>query len=267
MKAFIYTVDDPAAALKPPVNKGHEAMVYLTYIVDHYDQLADVTTFVHSHQIAYHNNDLLQSDMPRMLRRLNLDLVTEKGYFNLRCHHEPGCPDWLHTDAKDENINRKEEIVFPKIWDSLHPGVPLPPVLSVPCCSQFAASRAGLQSISLAEWKRYQQWLIKTDLNDDLSGRVWEYTWHYILTGQAELCPSMHHCYCDGYRVCFPSEDRFEAWMALQQGMKDLRNGADALDEKKEDSGDLRKKIGDIQKTLDDERDDAILRGDAMMNK
>ena len=48
----IYVVDDPYAPLHPPKNKGHEVMVYLTYIIDHYDELADVTMFMHAHQLV-----------------------------------------------------------------------------------------------------------------------------------------------------------------------------------------------------------------------
>lgn len=48
----IYVVDDPSAPLHPPKNKGHEVMVYLTYIIDHYDELADVTMFMHAHQLV-----------------------------------------------------------------------------------------------------------------------------------------------------------------------------------------------------------------------
>ena len=225
VKKAIYTVDDETAALKIPANKGHESMAYLTYIVDNYDNLHDITVFVHSHQFAYHNNDLLGSDMAKMLRRLNLENVKGVGYFNLRCHHEPGCPNWLHTNATEENVNRKEEVVFAKIWQGLHPGTSMPPVLSAPCCSQFAASRDRLRSIPLSEWKRYRDWLIKVDMNDELSGRVWEYSWHYILTGQAELCPSMHDCYCTGFSVCFPSKQRFEAWFALHEGLTNLEKG------------------------------------------
>src|ERR1700761_1852405 len=36
----IYTVDDPNAELTVPENKGHEVMVYLTYIIDHYHNLS-----------------------------------------------------------------------------------------------------------------------------------------------------------------------------------------------------------------------------------
>ena len=48
----VYVVDDPSAPLHPPKNKGHEVMVYLTYIIDHYDELADVTMFMHAHQLV-----------------------------------------------------------------------------------------------------------------------------------------------------------------------------------------------------------------------
>lgn len=48
----IYVVDDPSAPLHPPKNKGHEVMVYLTYIIDHYEELADVTMFMHAHQLV-----------------------------------------------------------------------------------------------------------------------------------------------------------------------------------------------------------------------
>jgi len=265
LKTAIYTVDDENAALRPPTNKGHESMVYLTYIVDNYETLADTTIFVHAHQVAYHNNDLLGSDMVRMLKRLNNQHVAEVGYFNLRCHLDPGCPDWLHMNASQENINRKEEIIFPKIWDSLHPGKPLPDVLSHPCCSQIAASRARLQSIPLSEWKRYQHWLSETDLSDEVSGRIWEYTWQYILTGLAELCPPMHECYCQGYRVCFLSTQHMEAWFDLREGMRALEKEVGTFDERKQDATELKRRIGNIKKMLDEQQADAIRRGDELI--
>lgn len=39
----IYTVDDPSSEYHVPKNKGNEAMVYLTYIIDNYDSLSEVT--------------------------------------------------------------------------------------------------------------------------------------------------------------------------------------------------------------------------------
>ena len=54
----IYVVDDASAPLHPPQNKGHEVMVYLTYIIDHYDALPDVSIFMHAHRWSWHNNEL-----------------------------------------------------------------------------------------------------------------------------------------------------------------------------------------------------------------
>lgn len=39
----VYTVDDPLSQHHVPKNKGNEAMVYLTYLIDNYDNLSEVT--------------------------------------------------------------------------------------------------------------------------------------------------------------------------------------------------------------------------------
>lgn len=86
LRQAIYVVDDPKAPYHPPRNKGHEVMVYLTYIIDHYDALPDVSIFVHGHRHAWHNNELHDGDMAQMIRHLSAERVTRDGYMNLRCH-------------------------------------------------------------------------------------------------------------------------------------------------------------------------------------
>lgn len=76
----VYVVDDPSAALYPPKNKGNEVMVYLSYIIDHYNNLSDVNIFMHSHQFAWHNNDLLGQDAVQMISRLSSERVQREGY-------------------------------------------------------------------------------------------------------------------------------------------------------------------------------------------
>lgn len=51
----IYAVDQPDSEryLHTPKNKGKESMAYLTYLIDHYDNLTDVQVFVHSHGDGY----------------------------------------------------------------------------------------------------------------------------------------------------------------------------------------------------------------------
>ncbi|KAL1969613.1 hypothetical protein VTN77DRAFT_8166 [Rasamsonia byssochlamydoides] len=71
LNGAVYTVDNTSAELTVPMNKGHEAMVYLTYIIDHYFLLNDVTLFMHSYQKTWHNHDFLDSDSALMVQRLN----------------------------------------------------------------------------------------------------------------------------------------------------------------------------------------------------
>lgn len=98
LEQYIYVVDDPEPLLRPPENKGHEAMVYLTYIIDYYDSLPDISLFMHALRNAYHNDLLFDTDAVGMIRHLSNDRVMREGYVNLRCRHNPGCPNPLNDD-------------------------------------------------------------------------------------------------------------------------------------------------------------------------
>ena len=93
----IYTVDDEDSSLIVPKNKGHEAMVYLTYIIDNHDSLPGTLCFFHPHRTTWHNNVLLDLDS-KTNESLSDAKVDRDGYFNARCHLDPSCPDWLHPD-------------------------------------------------------------------------------------------------------------------------------------------------------------------------
>ena len=62
-----YVAIDPKAPRHSPKNKDHEVMTYLTYIVDHYDDLLDITIFMHAHRWTHHNNHLLGHDAVEMV--------------------------------------------------------------------------------------------------------------------------------------------------------------------------------------------------------
>ena len=74
-----YAVDDEYAPYKIPKNKGHEVMPYLSYIINRYNELPDVSIFVHGHQKTWHNNDFLDQDMVLMVRRLSAPKVIRDG--------------------------------------------------------------------------------------------------------------------------------------------------------------------------------------------
>jgi hypothetical protein len=224
----VYTVDDPHADLTVPENKGHEVMVYLTYIIDHYHNLSDVTMFMHSHQIAWHNNDLMDSSAVDMVRRLSSQKVLRDGYMNMRCHLDPGCPDHIHPvldkESSDDTLNIPEAVVIGKAWLELFPNATAPPkVLSQPCCAQFALSKERIQTIPLTQYVFYRDWLLQTSLADNLSGRVWEYVWQYIFAGMEEFCPMESTCYCDGYGICFEGEAEYQQWFELRKKSRALQ--------------------------------------------
>jgi hypothetical protein len=225
----VYIADDPSAPLSVPANKGHEAMVYLTYLIDHYDALPDVAVFMHAHQNSWHQDGLLEYDALEMLKRLSPEAVTREGYRNLRCEWNPGCPAWIHPKAfQYADSPRPEEPGVADAWAQLFPSTPVPDIIAQPCCGQFALSKQRMLSIPKARYQVFRDWLLKTDLGDDISGRVFEYLWAYIFTAKPVFCPDMRTCYCDGYGVCFLDDKSFDLWFKLrwewQQLEKQLRD-------------------------------------------
>lgn len=221
LQTAIYVVNDKDAPLHPPKNKGHEVMVYLTYIIDHYDNLPDISMFMHSHRWAWHNNDILDNDSAQIIRYLSPERVIRSGYMNLRCHWDPGCPSWLHPGAVDRNMEKQEETLIAESWSEIFPLDPIPGVLSQPCCAQFALSKERILAIPLARFVYYRDWLLRTPLDDYLSGRIWEYVWQFVFTGNSVECPAMNECYCDGYGLCFGGPEKFNEWFEMRYHMRE----------------------------------------------
>ncbi|KAF2022293.1 hypothetical protein BU24DRAFT_42049 [Aaosphaeria arxii CBS 175.79] len=209
----IYVADDPTAPLHPPKNKGHEVMVYLSYIIDHYDDLPDVSIFMHAHQFTWHNDDILGNNAAQMITRLSRPRVWREGFVNMRCSWHPGCPDWMHPGETKENVYKQEETLLAKSWSELFPLDEIPKVLAQPCCAQFALSRERIQAMPHSQYVWYRNWLFNTPLPDFLSGRIWEYVWQFVFTGQNIVCPKEHMCFCDQYGSCFGGEDEFKVFI------------------------------------------------------
>lgn len=179
----IYVVNDPTSPLTVKVNKGREAMVYLTHIIDQYHDLADTTVFMHASRFQWHNDDPDYDALPG-LRRLNTDYVQSVGYANLRCVWVLGCPveirpfdDELPAGQKAEGALTTKQI-YKQAFSELLPDVEVPREVGISCCSQFAVSKDTIYRRPRADYVRYRQWLVDTPLTDDLSGRVLEYAFH-----------------------------------------------------------------------------------------
>jgi hypothetical protein len=167
-------------------NKGREANAYLAYIVQNYDHLPSTIAFVHPHKdgypMAWHTDNEDYSNVVS-LRKLNIDFVQSNGYANLRCNPFPGCPSEIMPFRNPPEDHRTAEAAMPEAWRDLFNNTDTPQVLATPCCAQFAVSREQVRKRPLSEYRKFYTWLMETPLNDETSGRVFEYLWH-VLFGQ-----------------------------------------------------------------------------------
>ncbi|KAM5472951.1 hypothetical protein MauCBS54593_002664 [Microsporum audouinii] len=204
-KKNIYVVDDHNAELTVPMNKGREAMVFLTYIIDRYDSLPENVFFHHAERFQWHN-DNPDYDALTLLQRFRLDYLKEEGYANLRCDWALGCPSAIRPFVDATNTVHGEGVtskhIYKQSFEELFPGEEVPKTVAVSCCSQFAVRRKTIQNRSREEYIHYRKWLLDTDLDDGLSGRVLEYAWHIIFGKEAIHCPNAGTCYCKMYGLC-----------------------------------------------------------------
>lgn len=246
----IYVANDPHAPLHPPSNKGHEVMVYLTYVIDYYDDLSDISVFIHSHQNAWHNDEIFGGDTAEMLKRLNLARVAREGYMNLRCGMAPGCPAWMHPGATVEDESKQEELMLARAWGELFPDDEVPSVLAQPCCAQFALSRERIRTIPRARFVYYRDWLLQTDLSDYIAGRIWEYLWQYVFTGEPVVCVDENICLCDGYGICFGGPDEFQAYRDAADQLKYLQQDLSEWTFLADDLA-FAEKLGELDETME----------------
>ncbi|MCJ1307021.1 hypothetical protein MMC25_000667 [Agyrium rufum] len=239
-------------------------MVYLTYIIDHYDNISDTTLFFHHHRWAWHNNILLGTDTANTIRRLSDERVA-------RIHPDRPEIDYdIYKKPEEQHFTRK-------VWQELFPFERVPPAISQPCCAQFAVSRDRIRATPRSMYIHYRDWLLNTPLDDANAGRVMEYSWHYIFSRNAELCPAMNTCYCDGYGICCGGAVKLKAWLGKQlerEAADDtLRkwDEAEANPDKQavlpENHQDWRDRSTRLRDELDATRDEAYKRGDDPKNR
>ncbi|KAF3286784.1 hypothetical protein TWF970_008623 [Orbilia oligospora] len=183
-RPIIYAVDSRTDKdyLHVLVNKGKESMPYLTYLIDFYDDLSDINVFIHAHENGYPrawHNDPESADYSavKMLELLRLDNIREKGYVNLRCNPNPGCPADLHPQNESFDKGRIE-IGWRKLWAHIHGNNLYPESVGVACCAQFAVTRERVHEQPKEYYEKLMDWLLTTDEED--AGRVFEYFWHMI---------------------------------------------------------------------------------------
>lgn len=188
---FLFNVDNPSSPddprLRIPANKGHEAMVYLTYIVDNYDVLPWMVVFTHGHFLSWHQ----EAPLTMLINSLNRTALAARGYISLRCDWYPSCPAEVRPINQDAIVwgpgvyREQAEEAIAGNWKQLFPSERLPATIASPCCAQFAVTRQTIRRRPKADYLRMREWLIHTMTVDEVSGRVFEKLWAYIFTGDA----------------------------------------------------------------------------------
>lgn len=100
----------------------------------------------------------------------------------------------------------------------------------------------------MEDYVAYRDWLLQTELEDSLSGRVWEYVWQWLFTGQSEYCPEVR-CYCDAYGVCFDADD-YEEYFRARDRAKELMKDIEKLNESEGEASDGKARIFSMQKEI-----------------
>jgi hypothetical protein len=176
---------------------------------------------MHSSRYQWHNDDPLYgkialqfsldeiadmtSDGVPLLQNLQLPYIISQGYANLRCVWTLGCPSELKLDQQgnsDPEAEQSTQSTYPQAFRELFPGEQVPDVVGVACCAQFAVTRDKILERPIEDYKRYRQWLLDTPLDDDISGRILEYSWHIIFGKPHVYCPNAKQCYCNTFGLC-----------------------------------------------------------------
>lgn len=101
---------------------------------------------------------------------------------NLRCVWTIGCPVAIHP-FEDEFVSEQDQDqttgeIYKQAFEELLPDYPVPGEVGVSCCAQFAVTKEVIRQRPKEHYLRFRDWLLNTPLQDGLSGRFFEYSWH-----------------------------------------------------------------------------------------
>lgn len=190
-------LDKSSNYLQVPANRGHEAITYLTFLIDNYAEIPEAgAVFVHGSRWAWHN-DAPDYDNAALLASLDISRALEpSGYHNLRCDWStstclPSAPaqgslemrlqsavsPWSARAASDIALPRAlvsifggegEEFLAAQNEARLHLHLSRTETVRAQCCAQFVVSRERVWQHTRDEYVALRQWLL--DGGDSGSG-------------------------------------------------------------------------------------------------
>jgi hypothetical protein len=166
-------------------NKANEALSYLFYIINNYENLPENMIFIHDENESWHHTGK----------------ITEKIYEWIKEYENQGSTYYEFNNmeiAKDLDLY-KNNSVFKNFWDTIMKDnigdyETVQPEKGK-CCAQFIVSKNNILLHSKNFYENYYNWLItntngegngdSNDLNSGhKTGRYAEYTWRYIFNSK-----------------------------------------------------------------------------------
>lgn len=152
-------------------NKVQEVPAYLKYIIENYNNLPEYSVFIHGHLMSEHQSD-------NIINIIN-SIDFTKDIINLNRE------DWIQTISRgDEFQDRKFSWIEENWKDLIGDYLPLPDSLTFPSCAQFAIHKSKIIQYPIEFWKHLFNWCEKTELDNFISSRIFEYIWYYIFSKQ-----------------------------------------------------------------------------------
>jgi predicted O-methyltransferase YrrM len=154
-------------------NKVQEAPAYLKYIIDNYSNLPEYTIFVHGHLNSEHQKEKNIIEIINNLS-LNDDII------NLNRE------DWLGSIQIGQDEWDKKYRWLSDNWDDIFGSyLMIPEKLTFYSCAQFAINKKCILQYPIQFWEKLFNWCKKTELDNYVSSRIFEYTWYYIFSKKA----------------------------------------------------------------------------------
>jgi hypothetical protein len=166
---FIYDKETPENPYNIPVNKGNEASVYLKYIIDNYDNLADFTFFIHDEEYSWHHSGSIIDRYNEAVK----EGMSGNLYYNIN-HHTLGSivsNPWYNDILVWYNTYIEKYIPMSSLpnkdWTEGHKGA-----------AQFLVHKSLITNLPKEFYEGLYHWIINTHLSNFENGRYMEWTWH-----------------------------------------------------------------------------------------
>lgn len=158
------------------INKAQEVPMYLKYIIDFYDKLPDKTLFLHGHLHSPHQD----FDSKYICENLNWD---SNNFFSVNKR------EWYQEINKNYTSWSVHSIWLRNYWYLFEEYLSFPEDgLKFYSGAQFLVDKKLILQYPKSFYEKLYNWSITETINippqtsDEISSRIFEYTWHYIFT-------------------------------------------------------------------------------------